>query len=135
MKKRPPKKKRLKKPARLERAKQWVKTYSGKRIVHGYAKHFGVDKLCAVKELRMIGIEVSDQYEKQLRHSLELLKTEKERKKEQRAEARETSDDGFAWIAGYTSWGFPYGITYEEMEENEANALSLNKERDDDLPF
>lgn len=29
------------------------------------------------------------------------------------------SDENFAFIAGYTSGGFPYGITWEEMEEIE----------------
>jgi hypothetical protein len=26
------------------------------------------------------------------------------------------SDETFAFIAGYTDWGFPYGITWEENE-------------------
>jgi len=26
------------------------------------------------------------------------------------------SDDNFYFIAGYTNWGFPYGITWEEAE-------------------
>jgi hypothetical protein len=25
-------------------------------------------------------------------------------------------DETFAFIVGYTSWGFPYGVTWEEME-------------------
>ena len=29
------------------------------------------------------------------------------------------SDDTFAFIAGYTSGGAPYGVTWEEMEEIE----------------
>ncbi len=135
MKKKAPKKKRLKRPARLEKAKQWVKTYSGKRIVYGYAKNFGVDKLCAVKELRMIGIEISEQYEKQLIHSLSLMQKQKQLKKEQRSEALNTFDDEFAFIAGYTSGGFPYGITYLEMEQNEVNSSPINTNWDDDLPF
>jgi hypothetical protein len=39
------------------------------------------------------------------------------------------SDETFAFIVGYTSGGFPYGITHEEMDEierNEKNALPLN---------
>lgn len=107
-------------------AKHWVKTWSGKNIVKDYAKNFGVDKLCAVKELRMIGIDVSEQYEKQLRLSLEYTQKQKQLKKKQRSEALNTFEDGFAFIAGYTSWGFPYGITYEEMEKNESNVPSVN---------
>ncbi|WP_139800769.1 hypothetical protein [Geothermobacter hydrogeniphilus] len=30
------------------------------------------------------------------------------------------SDEHFAYIAGYTEGGFPYGITWEEMREIEA---------------
>lgn len=26
------------------------------------------------------------------------------------------SDETYAYIAGYTAWGFPYGVTWEEME-------------------
>ena len=29
------------------------------------------------------------------------------------------SDDNFAFIAGYTSGGFPYGLTHEELENAE----------------
>ena len=28
-------------------------------------------------------------------------------------------DEYFAYIAGYTEWGFPYGITWEEWEKLE----------------
>jgi Uncharacterised protein family (UPF0158) len=35
------------------------------------------------------------------------------------------SDDQFAFIAGYTEGGFPYGVTWEEHEESEAWAATL----------
>jgi len=28
-------------------------------------------------------------------------------------------DGTFAYIAGYTGWGYPYGVTWEEMENLE----------------
>ena len=34
------------------------------------------------------------------------------------------SDDHFAYIAGYTSGGAPYGITWEEQEELERRAAA-----------
>lgn len=39
------------------------------------------------------------------------------------------SDETFAFIAGYTLWGAPYGVTWEEMgiEEEELT--------DEELPF
>jgi hypothetical protein len=36
------------------------------------------------------------------------------------------SDEHFAYIAGYTSGGAPYGITWEEQEENEHRAPAKN---------
>ena len=105
-----------------------MKTYSGKRIVHGYAKRYGVDKLCAAKELRLIGIEISEEYENQLRQSIEELKKQRQLRKDKNAQELNSlsgfdSDENFAFIAGYTSGGFPYGITHEEMDEIDKNEL------------
>lgn len=53
-----------KREIRLPHAKKWIKTYRGKNLVKGYAKKFHVDNLCAVKELRILGIEISAECEK-----------------------------------------------------------------------
>ena len=51
------------------------------------------------------------------------------------------SDDTFAFIAGYTSGGVPYGITWEEMEAIECRDKKLfggehNCHKEEiDLPF
>lgn len=52
------------------------------------------------------------------------------------------SDDTFAFIAGYTSGGFAYGVTWEEMEEIErrdtelsGGELNLHNDEEIDLPF
>lgn len=50
------------------------------------------------------------------------------------------SDDTFAFIAGYTSGGAPYGITWEEMEEierkeNKEMEKTIQYVDDIDLPF
>lgn len=121
-------KKTLHRDKRLKSAAEWVKTYSGKRIVQGYAKRYGVDKLCAVKELRLIGIEISEEYENQLRQSIEVLKRQRQLRKDKKEQELNSisefnSDENFAFITGYTSGGFPYGITHEEMEEIENNEL------------
>lgn len=113
-----------KREKRLNSAKTWIKTYPGKNLVKGYSKKYGVDKLCAVKELRMIGVEISETYEKQLILSMEALKKQRLASKKKREEAmKETlefdSDEHFAMIIGYTSGGFPYGVTHEEMEKIE----------------
>ena len=107
---------------RLRSAKDWIKTYSGNNIVKGYSKKYSIDKLCAVKELRMIGVKISEEYENQLRKSLESLKQQrlsfkKKRENELNALCEFESDENFAMILGYTSGGFPYGVTHEEMEQ------------------
>jgi hypothetical protein len=109
-----------KKEKRLNSAKTWIKTYPGKNPVKGYSKKYGVDKLCAVKELRMIGVEISETYEKQLINSMEALKKQRLESKKKREEELKPaplfeSDEYHAMITGYTSAGFPYGVTHEEM--------------------
>jgi hypothetical protein len=113
---------------RLKSASEWVKTYSGKHMVQGYARRYRVDKLCAVRELRMIGIEVSEEYENQLIQSIEVLQKQKLLRKENKDQELNSmsefdSDENFAFIVGYTSGGFPYGITHEEMTEINENEL------------
>ena len=64
-----PRRKRMQKPARLESARttQWVDKYTGKNVVRGYCKWFGVDELCAVIELRLLGVPISAKREDELR--------------------------------------------------------------------
>lgn len=107
---------------RLNFAKDWIKIYSGKDIVKGYSKRYSVDKLCAVKELRIVGVEISEEYEKQLINSIEALKQQRlsfKKKREDKLNAlcEFESDENHAMIIGYTSGGFSYGVTHEEMEE------------------
>ena len=115
-------KKTLRREYRLRSAKDWINTYLGNNVVKEYSKKYSVDKLCAVKELKMIGFEISEEYETQLRQSLELLRQlrlsfKKKREDELNASCGYESDEYFAMILGYTSGGFPYGVTHEEMEE------------------
>jgi len=115
-------KKTPKREYRLRSAKSWIKTYSGNNIVKGYSKKYSADKLCAVKELRMIGVDISKEYEKQLINSMEALSQQRlsyKKKREDKLNALDgfESDENFAIIIGYTSGGFPYGVTYEEMEQ------------------
>jgi len=115
-------KKTPKREYRLRSAKSWIRTYSGNNIVKGYSKKYSVDKLCAVKELRMIGVDISEEYEKQLINSMEAhrrqrLSFNKKREDELNALCGFESDENFVMIIGYTSGGFPYGVTYEEMEQ------------------
>ena len=118
-----PKRKRLKRPARLIMASEWIKGYNGKNLISGYAKWFGVDKICAMNELKIIGVTISEAMEKQVLASVKARIEQKRIMKEKRNFVDDKdidSDENFAYIAGYTSGGAPYGLTHEEMRRIES---------------
>ncbi len=73
-------------------------------------------------ELRMLGIDVSDE---RLSKAKEKLVNKVESRRRLRGQKKKTepedlysdSDDYFYYIAGYTPGGMPYGVTWEEMGE------------------
>ena len=142
-----PKHKRLKRPERLKSARRWLPKYTGKNIVKGYSKHFAVDKICAVIELRMLGYKISDQYLEQLKANLVVRQKAKERRKREKElnqifDLFPESDDVYYYIAGYTANGVPYGCTWEEIEQESENfPQQLNSEDEneyedsEDVPF
>jgi hypothetical protein len=76
----------------------------------------------------MIGVEISEDYEKQLINSMEALRQQRLSFKKKREDKLNTlcgfeSDENFAMILGYTSGGFSYGVTHKEMDE-------INKENE-----
>jgi hypothetical protein len=118
--------KRMKRPGRLQSAKNWLGKYNGKNIQKGYMKHFGVDRLCAFIELKMLGIEFPPGYEEHIRQLDEANKKSKATRKQKKKDALKTeeekwslieSDDWYAYIAGYTEGGVPFGITWEQWEK------------------
>lgn len=114
----------MKQPQRLEAAKKWIPNYNGSNLVKGYAKRFRVNNLCAVKDLEMLGYTYSEEYKQNLKR-IELQKQrDAEKRKERKRVEREAvlsdeSDGTFAFIAGYTPGGFPFGLTWEEWYEIE----------------
>ena len=110
--------KTLKREERLLKARQWLPTYKGTRIVRDYRKRFCVDVNSAVRDLQEIGYEFKPGYVDSLLKS-EAMRQEQQRvKKEERRQLEygmPEQDDTFAYIAGYTSGGAPYGVTWEEM--------------------
>ena len=118
-----PRTKRMKQFQRLHSASHWLKTYNGKSLVRGYSKRYGIDKLCAIRELRMLGVEISEEYENNLRRSLQQLwdqrRLRKQKREQQNSVPAYESDEYQAIIIGYTEGGASYGITWEEMEEIE----------------
>lgn len=127
--------KTMKKDSRLQSAKHWIPTYTGKNIVQGYRKKYGVSLICAANELKLLGIEISDTYISQLKRAEENTRKLKEQKaiskklKELEQQLHD-SNETFYYIAGYTSGGAPYGITWEEMGLEPYDEID-----EDELPF
>lgn len=121
-----PKRKRFRKQERLNAATSWITTYEGKNIVSGYAKWFGVDKICTINELKLIGVVIPEMLENQIVKSHQVL-IEQRRQKREEMKIAETiniafeSDKNFAYIVGYTSNGAPFGLTHEEFESLETD--------------
>ncbi len=123
---------------RLKEARKWFPEQGfteDSHIVKAYRKKFNVDRTCAMKELCLLHVlspEKQASYEAQLKA-----------KKEKKAEKETTGgvpaldqDEYFYFIAGYTSGGAPYGITWGQARED--GLLDLYEERNDedwDLPF
>jgi len=121
----PPRCKRMNRQRRLQAARCWLQDYKGKNIVRGYRKHFGVDGICALVELKMLGVEIDPDYEVRLKQTVEnKIKSNRQRrlkKLQEEAEREEIEfykdhDAHFDYIAGYTPGGVPFGVTWEEKE-------------------
>ncbi len=137
-----PKRKRYNKKQRLAAAEKWIPTYEGKNLVKGYSNWFGVDKICAINELELLGQKIAPEYKEQI-YKLKKEQEEAAKKanfeKSDNLETREFDDcqnADFYFIAGYTSNGVPYGITWEEYEreykeDEEENNSSINCDNDD----
>ncbi len=114
----------MKQESRLRSARDtgWVCKFRGGDIIKGYSKWFGVGPLTAINELRMLGIQIDDAKETEIRVSIESRSEARRRHREALARKRfdelyPDSDDTFAYIAGYTAGGVPYGVTWEELGE------------------
>jgi hypothetical protein len=103
-------------------------------MIKEYCKFFGVDKLCAIKELSILGVEISEERKKQVIDSYyRVIEQRRKQKKERENEEADTtfSNDEFSFIAGYTSGGAPYGVRWDEQEGEDENI----KEYNDELPW
>jgi len=105
---------------RLRRAKQWIGQYNGEHIVKAYKKRFSVDQLCAMAELKMLGVDLDPDYVErataaEMIRREQLAEKKREREEQERISKHADQSDQFFYIAGYTSGGAPYGVTWEEM--------------------
>lgn len=112
-----PKRKRLTRSDRLVTAPQWIREYAGKNIVRGYAKWFGVDKLCAIKELEPSGVLIPEKIKISIRGNnsfLEKKRIKQEHETETAYDLLFESDEHFAFIAGFTENGNAFGISRQQ---------------------
>lgn len=116
-KKRPTKTER--RETRLRKARQWILSYEGSHIVRAYRKRFKVDVTCALRELGEIGALAPDKLavmqEAEQKRLVNMRQNREKRKQQEIYDRYPDSDDTFFFIAGYTSGGAPYGMTWEEM--------------------
>jgi len=127
-----PKRKGLKRTARLKAAKIWMEAYQGMNVVKGYSKYFGVDLLCAIKELQALKVQLDPDY---INRIILGEQAKQQRKMEEERELIE-QDDYFYYIAGYTPNGAAFGTTWEEhekalLEERAADSIAF----EDDFYF
>ncbi len=104
---------------RLQSARAWLENYIGRNVASGYRKHFGVDWVCAFKELELLGVRIDPGFKSRILRSAEGDIAARRRRKARREETYEElpdQDEHYAYIAGYTAWGFAYGVTWEEWE-------------------
>ena len=115
-----PRHKRMKRASRLQAAVHWMPTYQGKSLLHGYSRHFGVDQLCAIKELQILGVEYSPQYIAQIqaiqahKQQQRALRAARQKEKEERHDISQYKDllgfnEYFALITLFTEGGASQG--------------------------
>ncbi len=119
-------KRRMPQAVRLEKAKKWLDDYAGSNVLKDYRKKFALDRMQALRELQMLGLTFTEEQiakEKQaVQARIQQEQAKKARRRAKRKAAKEgvplfhpDQDDHFFYIAGYTSGGAPYGVTWEEM--------------------
>ena len=89
-----------------------------------------------------VAFEIYERLKKNMGSKNKLKNLRKNKKQKELEYNLFESDDTFAFIAGYTSGGFAYCITWEEMEDIErrdkeplGEDRNLQKDEEIDLPF
>jgi len=118
-------KRKLTQAQRLETAKEWIAKFEGDDILKAYRKWFVIDRMTALRELTNLGFTFTPERIEKEKRAVQHTKQMEAAKKAKRRAIREAKknpeplnpdqDDRFYYIAGYTSGGAPYGVTWEEM--------------------
>ncbi|WP_022758926.1 hypothetical protein [Butyrivibrio fibrisolvens] len=104
---------------RLREARKWFPEQGfteDSHIVKAYRKKFNVDKECAMRELCKLHV-LSPEKQKSYEDQLAAKKRKRQEKREPKEYINPDQDEIFYFIAGYTSGGAPYGITWEQARE------------------
>ena len=111
----------------MEQRRKWASEFpravgKGDALIKGYKRKYKTTRVQAMKELQKMGYvfpqEIVDrqyQIEEMIKHQ----KTQKKRKRKQKkvdgSIFHEDQDEHFYYIAGHTSGGAPYGVSWDEV--------------------
>jgi hypothetical protein len=111
-----PRRKRMKRRGRLSsaRATGWVEEYKGRNIIAGYSKWFAVDLLCALVELRLLGVKIDQGREEQIKASIKARAAQRARRKKL-SEVHAVPDD-FLFIADCAGDYLPDWVCADEFQ-------------------
>lgn len=130
---------------RIKEGKKWLvsRQFTEKDdTLREYRKKFQVNSICAKRDLCAMGVldpETRAKYEKSLEdreQRMEKKKARQMRQKEWKSMGFDPmdQDENFYFIAGYTSGGAPYGVTWEEAERD-GLLSNENTIEEEELPF
>jgi hypothetical protein len=113
----------MKRQGRLSsaRATGWVEKYKGRNIIAGYSKWFAVDPLCALIELRLLGVKIDQGREEQIKASINARAAQRALRKEMQEQARigevHAVLDDFLFIVDCTGDYLPDWVCTDELQE------------------
>lgn len=108
---------------RLQSVPRWLAGYEGSNVIRSYRKRYGVDWLCAINELQLLGVTLDPVYVAQLQRTVEEQEKQNRKRRLERRQAAldedwteryQYSEGGNYFVAGYTSNGVSYGVAWEE---------------------
>lgn len=105
---------------RLREARKWFPEQGfteDSHVVKAYRKKFNVDKDCAMRELCMLHV-LSPEKQKSYENQLAAKKRKRQEGRMPKEYINPDQDEYFYFIAGYTSGGVPYGITWEQARKD-----------------